>query len=125
MAQAMTLIEKQHLFMRLLGEFLVWVYQQPGYALAGGELQRKQAQALLNAAAGVGIANSLHLRGLAIDLMLFIEGVYQTNSEAYRPLGEKWKSMHPLARWGGDFKDPRGNPKPDGDHFSIEHEGVR
>ena len=115
----MTLGEKQRLFMRLLGEFLVWVYQQ-GYAVTGGELERTVAQAAENAARGSGIANSLHLVRLAIDLNLFIEGVYQTHSEAYKPLGEKWKSMHPLCRWGGDFVS-----RPDGNHFSLEHQGVR
>lgn len=115
----MTLGEKQRLFMKLLGEFLVWVYQQ-GYEVAGGELERPKAQAEANAASGAGIANSNHLRRLAIDLMLFKGGVYQTDSEAYRPLGEKWKSMHELCCWGGDFKG-----RPDGNHFSLLHEGVR
>lgn len=105
--------------MRLLGEFLVWIFQQPGFAVAGGQLQRTKAEALANAASGAGIANSLHLLCLAIDLMLFVNGVYKTDTESYRVLGDKWKSLHPLCRWGGDFH------KPDGDHFSLEHEGVR
>ena len=113
----MTLGEHQRLFMRLLGEFLVWIYQQPYFEVAGGELERSKAQAEANAASGAGISNSLHLLKLAIDLALFISGIYQTDSEAYRPLGEKWKSMHPLCRWGGDFS------KPDGNHFSIEFQG--
>lgn len=111
--------EKQRLFMNLLGQFLVWIYQQPGMEVAGGQLQRTQAEANANAASGAGIVHSLHIKCLAIDLMLFLSGVYKTDTESYRPLGEKWKSMHPLCRWGGDFS------KPDGDHFSIEHEGVK
>lgn len=116
----MTLGDKQRLFMRLLGEFLVWIFQQPGLAVTGGELLRSQAQALANAASGAGISNSLHLLKLAIDLQLFINGVYQTASESYKPLGEKWESMHPLCRWGGRFVS-----RPDGNHFSLEHQGVR
>ena len=115
----MTLGEKQRLFMRLLGQLLVWAYKQ-GYELTGGELERKAAQAAANAASGAGIANSLHLYRLAIDMNLFISGVYQTDSRAYKPLGDYWKSLHPLCRWGGDFVT-----RPDGNHFSIEHEGVR
>lgn len=115
----MTLGEKQRLFMRLLTKLLTWVHEQPDYELVGGELQRSKAQAEANAASGSGIANSLHTKLLAIDLMLFIKGIYQTESEAYRPLGEFWKSLHPLCRWGGDFQT-----RPDGDHFSITHEGV-
>ena len=116
----MTVGEKQRLFMQLLGLFLVWIYQQPGYAVAGGELQRMQAQALANAASGAGISKSLHKIRLAIDLNLFVAGIYQTDSGAYKPLGAYWKSLHPLCRWGGDFVS-----RPDGNHFSIEHEGIR
>lgn len=114
----MTLGDKQRLFMQLLGSFLVWIYEQPGLAVAGCELERSKAQATVNAASGAGIANSLHLVRLAIDLALFIEGVYQTETEAYKTLGEKWKSLHPDCRWGGDFKT-----RPDGNHFSLTHEG--
>lgn len=116
----MRLVVKQRLFMKLLGEFLVWIYQHPEYSVTGGELQRTQAQALSNAASGSGISNSLHLIRLAVDLNLFINGVYQTDSRAYLPLGVKWKSLHPLCRWGGDFVK-----RADGNHFSIEHNGVR
>lgn len=115
----MTLGDKQRLFMRLLGQFINWIYQQ-GYAVTGGELERSAAQAIANAKAGTGIANSLHLIRLAIDLNLFIDGVYQTHSEAYKPLGDYWKSLHPLCRWGGDF-----HSRPDGNHFSLEHNGIQ
>lgn len=106
--------------MRLLGQFLIWIFQQPGYAVRGGELLRSLLQAQANAASGVGITNSLHRLGLAIDLSFMLNGVYQTDSEVYQPLGEYWKSLHPLCRWGGDF-----SPRRDGNHFSIEHEGVK
>lgn len=113
----MTLGEKQRLFMQMLGQFIVWIYQQPGYAVTGGELERSKAQADANAASGAGISKSLHLKRLAIDLNLFINGVYQTDSDSYKQLGEKWESMG--GSWGGRFS------KPDGNHFSLEHEGVR
>lgn len=116
----MNLASKQRLFMQLLGQFLVWIYEQPGLAVAGGELLRSKAQAEANAASGSGISNSLHLKSLAIDISLFIDGVYQTETPAYAALGAKWKSLHPLCRWGGDF-----TTRPDGNHFSLEHEGVR
>jgi hypothetical protein len=54
-----------------------------------------------------------------VDFNLFVAGVYMTNSGAYKPIGEYWKSLNPLNRWGGDFT------KPDGNHFSMEHEGVK
>lgn len=114
----MTLAEKQQLFARLVGEFLVWLFSE-GYAVTFGEAFRTPEQAALNAKTGAGISNSLHTKRLAIDLNLFIAGKYRADTGAYLPLGEKWESMDPLARWGGRFT------KPDGNHFSLEHEGVR
>ena len=121
----MTLGDKQRLFARLLGEFIVWCYAND-YEITFGEATRPPELAQLYASQGRGIANSLHGKRLALDINLFLdlsvesdEDIYQNDSEAYRPLGEKWKSMNPLCRWGGDFS------KPDGNHFSLEHEGVR
>lgn len=115
-AKNMTLGDKQKRFTRMVADLIVWSYVQ-GYELTFGEAQRSQAQAEANAKSGAGIAKSLHLIRLAVDLNLFIGGVYQDKSEAYRPLGEYWEALG--GSWGGRFS------KPDGNHFSIEHEGVR
>lgn len=116
----MTLGEKQRLFGKLVGKLLTWVYtpESDGWAVTFAEAYRTPEQAALNAKTGAGITNSLHTIRLAIDLNLFINGIYQTDSAAYKEMGEYWKSLHPLARWGGDFK------KPDGNHFSLFHDGV-
>jgi hypothetical protein len=114
----LTLSEKQRLFVRLMGQFISWCFTN-GYELTFGQALRTDAEAAANAAAGTGISNSLHKIRLAIDLNLFINGVYKTDSAAYKPIGDHWKLMHPLCRWGGDFI------KPDGNHFSLEHEGVK
>ena len=67
--------------------------------------------------------NSNHYRGLAKDLIRYSdEGEYLTHVDHYRPLGEKWESMHELARCGGRFT---GKSSGDGCHFSFEWEGVR
>lgn len=58
---------------------------------------------------------SLHHVGLALDLLLYRNGTYLTETEDYRRLGEWWERQHPLARWGGRFGD--------GNHFSFEWEG--
>lgn len=114
----MTLGEKQRLFAKNIGLLIAWCYVN-GYELTFGEALRTQAQADANAKSGSGISNSLHLLRLALDVNLFINGVYQTESAAYKPLGDYWKSLHPLNRWGGDFMN-----RPDGNHFSITHNGV-
>ncbi len=117
----MTLSEKQRLFTKLVGELITWSYAN-GYELTFGEAQRGKLQAEANAAEGVGIASSNHLRRLAVDLNLFLNGEYRVDSEAYKPLGDYWKSLSTSeceCAWGGDFH------KPDGNHFSVEWNGVR
>lgn len=114
----MTLSEKQRLFCKLIGQLITWSFDN-GYEFTFGEAQRSALQAAANAQTGAGIARSNHLVRLAVDLNLFVNGEYRSDSEAYRPVGDHWKSLNPLCRWGGDFS------RPDGNHFSLEHEGVR
>jgi hypothetical protein len=64
-----------------------------------------------------GHVNSAHKKRLAIDLNLFRNGAYLEATGDHRELGEWWKQQHPLARWGGDFRD--------GNHYSFEWEGVK
>lgn len=113
----MTLSEKQQLFTKLIAQLILWA-DEKGFRLTFGEAYRTPEQAALNAKKGSGISNSLHTHRLAVDLNLFINGQYQTNSTAYLPLGEFWESLG--GSWGGRFRD-----RPDGNHFSLEHEGVR
>jgi hypothetical protein len=90
-----------------------------GFHVAINEVVRGPAQVLADAKSGAGIITTLHAIGLAVDLLLFdAEGVYLVSTEQYRPLGTYWKTLHPLARWGGDF-----TTRPDGDHFSFEYQG--
>lgn len=138
----MTLGEKQRRFTRMLGQLIQWAYEQ-GFELTLGEAYRTDEQAEINALgqvrrdrlislireefpdlavrlennSGYGIRGSLHEKRLAVDLHLFIGGVFQTSSEAYKPLGEKWEALG--GSWGGRFS------KPDGNHFSLEHQGIR
>lgn len=77
------------------------------------------AAALINNGKGRGIVNSVHSLGLAVDINLFKDGVYLTDSADHAKLGAFWKTLNPLARWGGDFSDP------DGNHYSFEYNGVK
>ena len=114
----MSLSEKQQRFTLCVAKLISWAYDN-GFALTFGEAYRTPEQAALNAQTGAGIANSLHTKRLAIDLNAFVDGVYQAGSSGYKPLGDYWKTLDPDARWGGDFS------RPDGNHFSFEHENVR
>lgn len=113
----MTLNQKQALFTRLIAELIVWCFEN-GYEVIGAELYRTKEQAEIYAAQGKGIKNSVHRLKLALDLFRVINGRVTWDREAYRPIGEKWKTMHPLCRWGGDFR------RRDDVHFSFIHRGV-
>ena len=65
--------------------------------------------------------NSLHHLGLAQDVLLYLNGVYLTQTEQYAVLGSFWKDLGvkkslPLA-WGGDFTHK------DGNHISLAWQG--
>lgn len=111
-----TLGQKQRRFVRLVGLLIEHAYSS-GYEFSFAEAYRTPQQAALNAQSGAGISNSLHTVRLAIDLNLFKDGNYLTDSESHRPLGDFWKSLAPDCRWGGDFS------RPDGNHYSIAHDG--
>ncbi|ENF4758478.1 M15 family peptidase, partial [Escherichia coli] len=87
----MNLSEKQQLFAVMIADLIHWA-QEHGYRLTFGEAYRTPEQAALNAKTGKGIRNSLHTLRLAVDFNLFINGEYQTDTDAYRPLGEYWES---------------------------------
>lgn len=115
----MTLREKQSEFVRLVAQ-LIDHATSLGYELTFGEAWRTPEQAALNARRGTGIARSLHCDRIAIDLNLFRGGVFLSDSINHRPLGEWWEKQSTpemKCRWGGNFS------RPDGNHYSIEHEG--
>lgn len=106
----MTLREKQSLFLRNASKLITWAFDN-GFELTIGEGLRTSEQQLLYFEGysieklGSGLhfvktsrktktLKSKHLEKLAIDLNLFIGGVYQTDSNAYKPIAEYWKSLN-------------------------------
>jgi hypothetical protein len=114
----MPLREQQSLFVQLTAKLIEWTYAN-GFELTFSEAYRSPQEAALNAKTGAGISNSLHCERLAIDLNLFKDGENLTAVSDYQPLGDYWKTLSPLARWGGDFKT-----RPDADHFSLTYGGI-
>ena len=120
--QLLTLGRKQRLFARLVAELILKAYEL-GYEVTLDWAYRPPEVAAMYAAQGKGIRTSLHTSRLAIDLNLFQDGAYLSATEDHRPLGEWWEQQHELCRWGGRFKDANGDPKPDGNHYSMTHDG--
>lgn len=107
--QTLTLRQKQSLFTRLYAELILWVFSQ-GWELTLGESFNRSGRGHM--------FNSLHYIGLAADLNLFVKGHYMSDHcPEWDKIGEKWKSMHPLCKWGGDFTEK------DYNHISLLHEG--
>lgn len=118
----LTLTEKQFLFTRLVTDLLQKAWSLGYEVKLGYGLRSQEEQDRLVGIGASKTRRSNHLRSLAIDLLLFKEAEgrtweYLTRSEEYEQLGTHWESLHPLARWGGRFKD--------GGHFSLEHDGIR
>lgn len=113
------LSDLQALHVELTAELIKYTLAFKGYTLKWGETYRTPEQAQWNAQHGKGIAHSLHMDRLAVDLLLFKDGVYLTDTKDYEFMGVYWESLSPLCVWGGHFS------KPDGDHFSITYNGIK
>ena len=111
----MKLSEKQRLFTKLISELIEWAYEN-GFELTFGDAYRDaRVFGQVGEQKGYGRASSNHKQRLAVDFNLFIDGVWQPSTEAHRPLGEHWESMHYFCAWGGREND--------GNHYSFSHDG--
>ena len=140
-----SLRQKRVRFTRLLAQLIQHI-NAAGYEVAIDEAKRTREQAALNslpiptrkqiahvvAKAGYpgyaevlrestskGSHRSTHIHGLAADLLLYRGGVWLSKTEDHRVFGTWWESQGPDFCWGGRFS------RPDGGHYSIEHEGVK
>ncbi len=103
--------------MRLLPRIIDFAHEN-GYECRSGDAFRDpRVHGEIGEKKGYGHPKSAHKNKLAMDILLFKDGVYLTETEDYRLIGEFWESLHELCEWGGRFGD--------GNHFSIEHNGVR
>ena len=103
----MNLREKQSKFVRLVVELILFA-EANGYELTFGDAYRSKD-------CSHGHPNSLHRKRLAIDFNLFRDGQYLRATEDHAPLGQFWESLG--GSWGGRFGD--------GNHYSLEHRGMR
>ena len=113
----MKLGKQQELFMRLVPRLIDKAHAL-GFDVRGGDLFRDpRSHGKFGKRLAYGNAFSCHKLKLAIDLLLFKDGRYLTDTENYRELGEWWEEQHELCCWGGRFND--------GNHFSLTWQGVK
>lgn len=111
----MVLSEYQQKFAVAVAKLILQA-ERMGYAVTLGDAYRDpRVFGNLGEVKGYGNANSCHKLRLAIDLNLFVGGVFRTDTESHRPLGEWWESQG--GSWGGRFNDAN--------HYSFEWKGVR
>ena len=99
----MKLSEKQSIFLLNAAKLIIWVSEQGQYVTGGELLRTKEQQQIYFDSGKSKTMDGKHLEKLAIDLSLFINGTYRSDTEAYKPLGQFWVSLHPDNRWGGDW----------------------
>lgn len=111
----MSLRKKQSKFARMVADLILKAYEL-GYEITLGDAYRDpKLHGDVGVKKGYGHAKSCHKIRLAIDLNLFKDGEYLEGSDAHRPLGEWWEAQG--GTWGGRFND--------GNHYSLEHEGMK
>ena len=106
----MTLRQKQSKFISMIARLILHA-ETLDYELTMG---RGFVSSAANKADG-GHPRSNHLNKLALDLNLFKKGRYLSSTKAHEPLGLYWESIG--GTWGGRFND--------GNHYSLEHNGVK
>lgn len=105
----MTLQEARVLFTCLLAQLILKAFDL-GYEVALAEAMDRKTP---RDPTSDHMPGSLHDIGLAADLDLYYEHVYQDKTEQHRVLGEYWEALDPHCKWGGRFKNP------DGNHYSF------
>jgi hypothetical protein len=108
---------EERLFVSLLPKLISYAYAM-GYELTLGDGYRDpRAFGAIGETKGYGHSKSGHKQRLAVDFNLFKEGVFLPDTASHAFLGDYWERLHPLCRWGGKFAD--------GNHYSMERDGIK
>jgi hypothetical protein len=111
----MSLREKQSKFAQMAA-LLIQKAAEFGFDVTLGDAYRDaRVFGAMGERKGYGESRSAHKHRLAIDINLFKDGKYLEGTEAHRQLGEWWEQQG--GAWGGRFND--------GNHYSLEHDGIK
>lgn len=116
-----SLLPRQVTFTKNIAKLINYI-GSVGYSCTFGDAYRTPEQAKANAAAGKGIAQSLHCVRLAVDLNLFDENnKYLTEpNNQYTEIGRYWESLNVDNRWGGFFVLKYHGRLSDANHFEMK-----
>jgi uncharacterized protein YdbL (DUF1318 family) len=110
-----TLLTKQQLFSKMVVKLISFAHLK-GYEVTLGDAYRDpRVFGQLGERKGYGESRSAHKQRLAIDLNIFKDGRYLQSTADHKELGEYWESIG--GAWGGRFED--------GNHYSLEHDGIK
>lgn len=111
----MTLGQKQRVFSVMVSELIQFAASK-GYGVTLGDAYRDpRIHGQQGEKGSYSEARSAHKQRLAIDLNLFKGDRYLILTEDHKELGLFWESLG--GTWGGRFND--------GNHYSVEHGGVK
>jgi hypothetical protein len=106
---------KQRRFSKMVAELILYIYSE-GYEVTLGDAFRDpRLHGVVGERKGYGHPKSAHKQRLAVDLNLFKNGKFLQTTEDHKKFGEWWESKG--GSWGGRFED--------GNHYSLEHNGVK
>ena len=95
----------QRIFTMNIAKLIAYAYAND-YELTFGEAKRTREQQLIYVQTGRShTMNSQHLKRLAVDFNVFIDGNWNQDWKKIKPLGDYWESLHPKNRWGGDWNN--------------------
>ena len=108
LSSSSTLSGKQVLFLKNAAKLITYTSTLQGYEVTAGELWRTNEQQAIYLAKGLSkTKHSKHQDRLAIDLNVFVDGVYRTDKSAFKPLADYWASLDKDNvsgyNWGWDY----------------------
>ena len=98
------LVDEQWEFLKDIAKLITYA-DEMGLLLTAGEAYRTAYQQKHYIDTGRSqTMKSKHLKRLAMDFNLFVDGNLTWELEAYQPLGDYWESLNPKNQWGGNWK---------------------
>ncbi len=109
--------ELQSLFARLLAQLILWIYAR-GWEVTLAEGYVGDTDGKDFDYDGPHMRAGAHYMRTGQDLNLWVRGEWKRDiCPEWDEVGAKWVSMHPLCRWGGNFRSK------DANHVSVLCEG--